>query len=346
MKKALQLLLITGILLSTRCTTDFDLTAESEEIPIIFTLLNQNDSIHYVRVQRAYLIDGNALDAAQVPDSIYYTDPEILHVTLKNVATGQTMGMTPVVGDTLEIFKELGVFANSPNLLYQYIGMLNGENTHRVKVENLATGQKAVAYTNLIKSFIIKHPKAGRRLDFSDTLPINVTWVSAENARLYDLNVRFHYREWNTSDPSLVFRKHVDWVVFRNETSIDADGGDDLKVQIDPSELFRLLRNKLGVHLDSIRRFDITNGLEFTFVAGGEILYKYRLVLNAQSGLSSNEAVPTFTNVEGGLGVVSSSYEEIVKVVQMTDVSIDSLSCGRFTKDLNFLSSNGTLFCD
>jgi hypothetical protein len=39
----------------TSCETDFELNAEWKDITIVYGILNQNDTAHYIRIQKAFL---------------------------------------------------------------------------------------------------------------------------------------------------------------------------------------------------------------------------------------------------------------------------------------------------
>src|SRR5688500_9231097 len=115
MKYAFVFLLLSFLLFS--CEQDFDVTADYQEIPVVYGLLNQQDippnNYHYIRIQKGYLIEGNALVAAGVADSVYYSDS--ISVQMKTLPTGATYNLVKVNGDLLGLPKESGTFANSPN---------------------------------------------------------------------------------------------------------------------------------------------------------------------------------------------------------------------------------------
>ena len=60
-------ILILSIVLFSACSTDLDVNADFRETPIMFGLINQSDSINYIRLQKAYSNeDGNALEIARI----------------------------------------------------------------------------------------------------------------------------------------------------------------------------------------------------------------------------------------------------------------------------------------
>ncbi len=62
------------------CETDIDVTAEYKDITIVYGLLSRNDSVHYLRINKAFLGDGNVMEYVTNADSSSYYDN--LEVTL------------------------------------------------------------------------------------------------------------------------------------------------------------------------------------------------------------------------------------------------------------------------
>ena len=98
MKKLLLLLALPALLVS--CSTDFDTTADYKEVMVVYGLLNQYDSVQYIKVNKAFLGDGNALIMAENSDSINYGD--ILDVTLEKIDNG-TFGTCDDCGEKISI---------------------------------------------------------------------------------------------------------------------------------------------------------------------------------------------------------------------------------------------------
>ena len=63
---------LTAFLFLASCETDFDINADWKDITVVYGALNQNDSIHYLRIQKAFLGKGNVMQMALEPDSNLY----------------------------------------------------------------------------------------------------------------------------------------------------------------------------------------------------------------------------------------------------------------------------------
>ncbi len=110
MKKILfSLSLISSVaILFNSCTTEFDVAAPYKEIPVIVGLLNKSDSIHFIKVNKAYLNkDGSAYDAGTIADSNIYPYPISVKLYALNASN---VRIDSVSLDTTRIFKTGGTF--------------------------------------------------------------------------------------------------------------------------------------------------------------------------------------------------------------------------------------------
>ncbi|MBE0652408.1 MAG: hypothetical protein IH594_01340, partial [Bacteroidales bacterium] len=60
-KLRLIITLLIAFLFLEQCSTDFDLNAPYKDIMVVYGLLNQNDSTHYLKINRAFLGEDDAL---------------------------------------------------------------------------------------------------------------------------------------------------------------------------------------------------------------------------------------------------------------------------------------------
>ncbi|HEY8367466.1 MAG TPA: hypothetical protein VIL57_09990, partial [Bacteroidia bacterium] len=57
-----------GIALNS-CRSEVDIAGNYKETTVVYGLLNQYDTVQYVRIQKAFLVNDNVLDYTKVPDS-------------------------------------------------------------------------------------------------------------------------------------------------------------------------------------------------------------------------------------------------------------------------------------
>lgn len=332
--------LLAGIWLmmaGTSCTTDFEIAADYKEVMLVYGLLNQQEEDHYIRIQRAFLDKAeSALTFTSNPDSIYY--PDILNVTVTEVQTNRTFNLQRVevnsLGDPID--KDTGAFVQSPHYLYRFSNALNPNNTYRLRVENTVTGKVVTAETNLVKDFTVVRPFRTQALNWLSPSQILTFWNLADNGRIHDLIVRFH---WSIADPNNPFvrigRDSVDWPVFQSVDYFQ----ETPQYNIDPEQFFIAIDNFVEPDPSVIRYFD---SMTYIFRVGNRELSDYINFSQVQSGITQDLAGTQFTNMEGenAYGIFAARYLQKVTGVLINDQSRDSLACGDRTNDLSFAPRN------
>ena len=82
------------ILFLTSCNNTLKVNAPYTEIPTIYAVLNPQEAIQMIRVNKVFLGEGNANEMAQVADSINYQAGD-LAVTLERFVNGNQVAATP-----------------------------------------------------------------------------------------------------------------------------------------------------------------------------------------------------------------------------------------------------------
>jgi hypothetical protein len=99
------------------CSENIDLSPDGKETAVVYALLDQADTIHYVRVNRAFYGGTNALEIAQIPDSSYFKQVD---VTISETLNGQTLRSWKL-RDTIVNNKDTnGVFYAPKQKLYYF----------------------------------------------------------------------------------------------------------------------------------------------------------------------------------------------------------------------------------
>lgn len=332
------------VVLFIGCKQDFDVTAAYKETPVVYALLNSQENRHFIRIQKGYLIDGNAFVAAGITDSVYY--PDVLTVQLKEDGGGTSFTLRRVNGDTLnpQLKKDSGFFASSPNILYTFTGTLNPAKKYNLEITNNDNGKQIIASTNLVRDFIVFTPLRGMKLNLISVNPPYIRWNLAENGSLYDFTVRLHYTEKKLSDATYVKDTFTD-IPFLKLQSQDYTQGGYLEVRFNSDIVLRHLAATMVADNDLYREYNATKGMHFIYAVGGTELGKYLYSRQAQGGIASNEALPPYTNIEGGVGLLSSRYFKTVDSLLLSNDAIDSLACQPITRPLRFKNHNG-VFCN
>ncbi len=74
-KKYLYFIFISlGLIVLNSCNEKIELIGDFVETAVVYGLLDQADSLHYIKINRAFIGPGNALEIAQIADSSYFTN--------------------------------------------------------------------------------------------------------------------------------------------------------------------------------------------------------------------------------------------------------------------------------
>jgi len=335
MKFVYRLLLISIIpCFLTSCETDFDVIADYKEVAIVYGLLNQADSVQYLRINKAFLGDGNSLTYAKIADSSSFGGD--IKVVLTEVTPGGIK--TEFIFDTITLSnKQPGDFY-APDQLFYYSNMkLNQENTYELKITNIKTNYEVNSQTRLIHDFNFSKPASGAKsLSFkrSFTQPNKFIWDNAVNGKRYQMKFYYNYKELNTNGDT-TYRK-IEWV-FPEIITEKYDGSGSSEVGYSNEDFYTLCENKIPysdpvAEANVVARFSSVCDLEVTTI--GDEFNTY-LEANAPSTGVLIEK-PVYTNITNGLGLLSCRYQ-IHRILPLNSETIFDLAT---TTDLKFAKPN------
>ncbi len=333
-------------LLFSACSTDFDISADYEETIVVYGLMDASKDTQYIRISRGYISDDrSALEIALEPDSIYYLANQ-LEVSIERISDGAVFNF--VEDRTLP--KDTGLFATAPHLIYVLPEQLDFKEEYRLKVENTVTGKLVTATTNMVDSFRLTQPSDVLAFPFTTSLvsklpngnpqQIEVAFSSPPDGKVYDVAVRFYYRQWEGAVTGGGDTMFVEYLFQRNLVSntLGANnnpGNQPLIARYNGQDLLAFIGSELSVN-PSITREPLELPLEYIYYAGAQDFYDMLRSAQGESGITALEARPIYTNLEGGYGVFSSRYSKSRPEVGISTPSKDSLACGQFTRALNF----------
>ena len=295
-KKLLVPLLLLAVLFYSSCETDFDIDAEWKEITIVYGLLDQNDTTHYFRVNKAFL-GGNALEIAKIEDSSSYKNA--LNVFLYGVRNGDTV-QTIQLDTTTISNKDIGQWYNPYMQVYRGYGPLNQNYDYRLYIKNTVTGKEIHSSTNLVEDFIIREPKITASFRSGFTSPFS--WDVADNGARYEPTIRFNYAEIpaGTTDTSWLY---IDWVQ-GVQYAEQATAGNKIEMDVLGDAFFTVVESNVSNDFQGIRFAGL---VDYIVSAAGEEYHTYMLVNEPSTSIIQER--PEYTNVENGLGMVSSRYQ-------------------------------------
>jgi hypothetical protein len=342
MKKTSVFLLLSvvfGLLLSS-CDNSLDILDEYKETPIVYGLLNKNDTLHYVRIQKGFLGEGNALLMAQYQDSIYYDTSEV-EVRMFSFINGQQTD-TILLKPTFSKEKEEGLFTDEKHRLYQlYLQeRINGninlkpffklktDAEYRFELKNKKSGLTTFATTNLVESISQQSLFPSSRINLASNFPYNVKIGAAKNGKVYGLIMRFKYKEFKPG-ATVGTDKQIDYYL-DNILSTTTNGGQSLTFLVDGASFFGFLKQRIPKD-NSVSRPIGFVAVDFIFTVGTPDLYNY-IQVNAPG--NTVNYIPEYTNLSNGKGIFTSRWSSTVSNIKFNTPSQDSLLYGKFTSGL------------
>ena len=105
-----------ALLTFTSCKETITLTNDQKETAVIYGILDQADTIHIIKINRAFSGTNNSLKVAQIPDSSYFKDVQAYIYEIKK---GDTLRKWKL-RDTLIDNKEPGIFYGPQQKVYYF----------------------------------------------------------------------------------------------------------------------------------------------------------------------------------------------------------------------------------
>ncbi len=336
------------------CSTELEVNAPYKDITVVYGLLNQRDTIQYIKINKAFLGEGDAYQYAMIRDSNEYTNEQISHkqihrlnasgarvetfelrdTTVTNRLPGdfyspeQTVyyfkdGAQPVTGDTFDVFLEQG---------------------SEYELDLVVKGKQISSRTTVVNNFSISSVNSSPTTEvtlftsngFQNYL---FKWTSGRYGKRYEASWRFNYSEvdanGDTTEHSIT-QKFASRVASNSGTP-----GQEFEAQIEGEGFFNTIANQVPVKPNVHR---IIRGIDLIVdVANDE--FHTALALNEPiSGIV--EERPAYSNVENGLGIFGSRYSKAVIGKQLTTITMNEMITGSLA-NRNFCYFVGeNLLCD
>jgi hypothetical protein len=356
----------------TSCNEEVDLIGDFEETAVIYGLLDQADSIHFVKITRAFIGPGNALDIAQIPDSSYFNQVDAtVSEYLKDGQGNYTIKSREwVLKDTIVTNKETnGVFYAPTQKLYYFttrkckfdgsqqtnsastadlLNSLNKDAKYKFNA-NINDGLFEVeATTELIYGISSSADPQSFRLDLVENpgeyVQDNIQ-VQTGNSYVLNTTMKVNYHEIEMGVDTTA--RSFSW----NLGEYDVTPMSSKSFLIGGELFFKKMKASVSSNplIDQRRLYSVT----VTCTGGSDDLYKYMLVNQPSSSLAQNK--PTFTNLSATnnhkvIGIFTSRYTHSVEKFYINPSnnnlrmfalkSVIELCTGAITGDLYFCSQH------
>jgi len=328
------------VLFVLSCSTDFELEAPWQDVPVVYGLLSLQDTAHYIRVEKAFLEPGgDATKIAQIADSLYY-DAKI-QVQLQRISNNQLFTLQRVDGATEGYPRGDGPFAKTPNILYKIRALevrLKANEKMRLIINRGEEKAPVTAETIVLGEMTIRDPSPNTAsLNFGYDRTVSFSWDAVPAARIFDVRLILHYSESLPGSTTTFESKTLTWVLAENFIRKDTTS---TRVTFPPretplrgEEFYKFLQANLQPVSDRVRRFD---NIDLVITGAGKEVVEQQRITEANTGITSSQAVPVYTNLSEGRGVFSSKTTVSRLGIPLVGPSLDSLRGGIYTRDLNF----------
>lgn len=322
------------------CETDIDINAEPTDITVVYGLINPTDSIHYIKINKAFLGDGNALDFAADADNYNYAENELTAVVSGN---GKSYPLTRV---TNEIPKDDGVFDNNTNVLYKFIEPnINRNSTYSIEIDNVKLNKKISSETKIVGISTVDDPLKGNTLHFykgsgsnGDFTQENLSISAGDNIGRVQAYFVFNYIEHYT-DPNIPsVPKKV--LINLGEKKISNPSNNQVTYLLKGSTFFDEIKAKVS---------DPSNIPNFSHRELDNISIEYSVAENelntymeaSAPSTTVNQDKPKYSNITNGVGIFSSRHYDATWKSNKDAAS--NLNIGDNTK--SYLFTLGLGFC-
>lgn len=325
-------LVILIILFFTGCKKEININADWKEIPAVYCILNPHDTVQYLRLGRSFRASPEYEHSALQADSISYK-PDDVEVYLNKMENGIPVGPDLYFVPTNEIPKDSGMFTSHGYFIFSLHGSIQKNTEYKLTINFTKKNLQLISEIITLDELIVLEPNSieQRKVDFTHLNGFSVQWKPLANASIYQVVVAFKYCEITASDS---INKILLW---QSNNKISGLQTSDLSLEIpgDPG-FYNFLVKNLSVNTQIKRR---VLGLDFIVLAGGSELADY--VLSSIMSANDPSVLNIYSNIQNGVGIFSSKTDTKISNKLFSDNTIDSLSYGRITKDLNFANHYG-----
>ncbi|MEJ6505675.1 MAG: hypothetical protein QNK70_01020 [Crocinitomicaceae bacterium] len=293
------------------CSEKIDLIGDFKETAVVYGLLDHSDSLHYVKITRAFIGPGNAIEIAQIEDSSYFNNVE---ATIDELEGGNVI-RTWLLKDTLIENKDTnGVFYAPYQKVYYFktlpttisnsgvYGMvqtssnpmltsLNPDAQYRLNAV-INSGQFEVsATTDLVNDITTTAVSQNFTFKFASNpgeyKSTGVTISNSGNAHVVNIKIGVNIAEYIGSAS---VSKSFDWQI--GESNVSPNSSKSFSAN--GLTFYNLVQNNItNDPLIDKRNF---LGFDITVTGGSEDLNNYILVNQPSSSLAQNK--PTYTNLD------------------------------------------------
>jgi len=317
------------IMFGVSCNNEIDITGEYKDTPIVYGILDPTDAVHYIRIQKAFLVDGNVLQTVKVGDSLTY-DPSDLQVSIFPILKNGELNGSPIpFTHQPNATTDTGLFAPQGVMIYTSTAGLTSP-YYKLVITNTKLGRQITSKTIMTNKVEWMKPSFGS-VHLVGVEPYEMQWsLDTATATIYQPEMKFYWTEVDLVTGNTLLDSVVWDFIQLYPSAIDIKNN-FMKLKLEFFAFYAYLKKKVPVK-PHVKR--IIGPLTFSIYTAPSDFDRYIQANKPVVGLIQDK--PDFTNIEGGFGLFSSRNKSIKANVPLTPLSKDSLEFGQFTKHLGF----------
>ncbi|MBL6874132.1 MAG: DUF4249 family protein [Flavobacteriales bacterium] len=311
-------LFVCFLIVFSSCETDFDVNAEWDDVTVVYGLLDPNNEIQLIKINKAFIGAGDAIQMASVSDSLNYTpsDLDVKIYRIRSLGFGQYDTIASVTLYDTIVEKDDGLFSTDDNIIYAFEKPLSFYNTNSIyvlEITNANTNNIVSSQTEIINNFNFESLNSSFEWglyngDLVDSLKFrtkNIEWTKSTNGEIYQLDLIINYLE-DGENESLVWSQPLEEYTSGN-----------MSIKIKGDQFFNFLENNLSNN--TTKQF---LNLDLVMTIGTSDLMTYINVNKPFSGIVQER--PVFSNINNGIGLFSSryTYDEIYGI-ELTNATVN-----------------------
>lgn len=329
------------------CNDKVDLIGDFKETAIVYGLLDQSDSVHYIKITRAFIGPGNSYEIAQVADSNYF---QSVDAKVEEYVNGTLQRTWTLKDTTINEKSENGIFYAPEQKLYVFYTsslnpLLDGSNVEYRLTADINDGLFTVTgQTGIVSGISTSTDQFNYAFSFkkstgeykNPTVSVNVG-----NSYVVNTSLDVDFEEFIGASSSI---KRMSWQL----GEVEVTPGGTQNFTANGVTFYQKMASSCAGSDPAVDKRNLI-GITVRVTGGSEDLYNYMLVNQPSSSIAQSK--PTFTNLKASndfnvIGVFASRYT--YEVYHPFVSSIQSVRCLDYhsTKELCIGTYTGSyLFC-
>jgi hypothetical protein len=329
------------LLLTYSCETGFNPNITSSPTPLVYGIIQPQDSNYYVRLTKTFAGAGSAYDFAKVPDSIYYRNARVFLETRD--LDGKLFERAELSEVTIED-RVSGIFATAPNRIFmtdsskihlrpEFFSASGQPYTINLHLTAIIPGNSDTirSVTRLRSAPRLTEPRSTfYKVYFYNEDPFWMQWSDTNTESLFQILVRMHYTDFLYDEEREMVAEWVLTGIDANMTSFPGGVRKVFSYYFRPENFYSQIRSVIKTDPEVDAR--VCRTLDFIVLSSNRELEYYRNIYE----IADDYHGAGYTNIQNGYGLFTTYSTTGIYGMLLGQDELDSLAKGVYTKHLKF----------